>query len=504
MTTRPSLFDTEAERRVTVEFPKVANRHGPIRKLSVLMPIYNERWTLAEIVRRVLASPVPLELEIVAVDDASSDGSWELLQSLAEGEPRLRVFRHGANRGKGAAVRTAIEQMTGEVAVIQDADLEYDPRELPELLRPILDGKADAVFGSRFTGHTRRVLFFWHSLFNQILTLISNVLNDLNLTDMETCYKMVRADVLRQLRLRGNTFNIEPELTCRLSQWGARIYEVPISYAGRTYEEGKKIRAIDGLKALWEMIRCRFLDTRFTDHSGFYILSAMSRATKYNRWILKQVEDFTGQRVLEAGAGIGNLSRLLLKRERLLLADCDPTYVEFLERRFAAWGNVRVDRADLTQPSHFVRWQSEQLDTILCSNVLEHLEPDQPVLESFHDVLDPGGHCVIIVPAGRWLYTAVDRELGHYRRYTEDQLREKMLQAGFDVVFQKRFSRLGAVSWALSGHLFRRRHLNPRQMLWFDRILPVAKLLEYILPVPGMSLIMVGRKPKRAARELAA
>ena len=193
-----------------------------VRKLSVLVPLYNERWTLATIIRRVLAVPLDLELELIVVDDGSSDGSWEELQRVAAADPRIRTFRHDRNRGKGAAIRTAIAQMTGDVAVVQDADLEYDPNDYLRLLAPIRDGRADAVFGSRFAGETHRVLYFWHSVGNKLLTMLSNMANDVNLTDMETCYKMVRADVLRRLRLRSNTFTLEPEITCRLAQWGAQ------------------------------------------------------------------------------------------------------------------------------------------------------------------------------------------------------------------------------------------------------------------------------------------
>jgi glycosyltransferase involved in cell wall biosynthesis len=235
------------------------SRH-PLEKLSVIMPVFNERRTLREIVDRVLRSPIPLDIELVAVDDRSSDGSWELLQQLAEDDTRVRVFRHERNRGKGAAIRTAIEHVTGDVAVIQDADLEYDPSEYTKLLGPILKDDADAVFGSRFVGYPRRVLPFWHTLVNKGLTLLSNIVNDLTLTDMETCYKMVRTDVLRRIRLKSNSFTIEPELTCRLAQCGARIHEVPVSYSGRSFREGKKIRPIDGFKAIWAILRFRFLD----------------------------------------------------------------------------------------------------------------------------------------------------------------------------------------------------------------------------------------------------
>jgi SAM-dependent methyltransferase len=333
-----------------------------------------------------------------------------------------------------------------------------------------------------------------------LLTLFTNVLCDLNLTDMETCYKMVRGEILQQLRLESNSFTLEPELTCRLAQWGARIYEVPVSYAGRTYEEGKKIRPIDGVKALWTILRCRLWDPRFVQHSGFYILSSVSRAKAYNRWILRQIDRFLGQRILEAGSGIGNLSRLLLDRQRLVLTDCEPLYAATLQQRFGGRSNVRVDCMDLTQPADYRRWSDERLDTIFCSNVLEHLPPDEQVLSSFHQTLTPGGHCIIVVPAGRWLYTNLDEELGHCRRYSRQELQEKMTKAGFEIVFARQFSRLGAVAWAISGHLFRRRHLSPQQMIWFDRLLPIARLLEYVLPIPGMSLIMVGRRPLSSAQ----
>ncbi|MGQ9575888.1 MAG: glycosyltransferase [Thermoguttaceae bacterium] len=476
----------------------------PLRRLSVLMPVYNERWTLRQIIRRVLTSPVPLELELVVVDDGSTDGSWQVICQLAESDPRIKPLRHPKNRGKGAAVRTAIQHMTGDVAVIQDADLEYDPYEFPLLLEPILQGKADAVFGSRFTGHTRRVLFFWHSLLNRVLTFLSNVLNNLNLTDMETCYKMVRADILKQLRLSSDTFTLEPELTCRLAQWGARIYEVPISYFGRTYLEGKKIRPIDGLKALGQMLRCKLLAPRFTTHTGYYVLSSVARARRYHCWLLDQVREFLGDRVLEAGCGIGNLSRLLLGRQRLVLVDQEPIYVRALRRRFGYRDNVRIELADLTQPESYRRWQDEALDTILCANVLEHLADDRQVLCRLAETLVPGGHCVVVVPAGRWLYCGLDQQLGHWRRYTRAELCEKMTAAGLEVVFQRQFSRLGALAWALFGRLLRMRHLSPRQMIWFDRLMPLARLLELILPVPGMSLIMVGRKPRQPATGLAA
>ncbi|MGI9470145.1 MAG: glycosyltransferase family 2 protein [Rubripirellula sp.] len=242
--------------------PDVAPVAEGFRKLSVLIPVYNEQKTLVEIIDRVLAVSIPLELEIVAVDDGSSDGSWELLQTLANRHPALVAIQHSENRGKGAAIRTAIEHVTGEIAVIQDADLEYSPEDYGKLLSPILHQNADATFGSRYCGESRKVLPFWHSMVNYTLTLFSNMLNNLTLTDMETCYKMVRSDLLQRLHLTSNTFTLEPELTARLAQAGARIYEVPVSYEGRNYSEGKKIGVSDGIKAIGQMLRCRFWDRR--------------------------------------------------------------------------------------------------------------------------------------------------------------------------------------------------------------------------------------------------
>ena len=228
-----------------------------MRKLSVIMPVYNEARTVEEIVRRVQAAPFPLEKEILLVDDASTDGTGPILERLAGGS--VRVFRHAVNQGKGAAIRTAQAHVTGDLVVVQDADLEYYPEEYGLLAQPILDGRADIVYGTRFLG-THRVFLYWHYLGNRFLTWVTNVLYNTMLSDMETCFKMCRAEIFKSIRLEANRFGFEPEFTAKIFKRGYKVYEVPISYNGRGYEEGKKITWRDGIAALWVLIKFRFRD----------------------------------------------------------------------------------------------------------------------------------------------------------------------------------------------------------------------------------------------------
>lgn len=228
-------------------------------KLSVVIPVYNERRTLRQLLQRVLE--VPFETEVLCVDDGSSDGSRELLAELETKHPQLRVFLQPKNCGKGSALRRGIQEASGDFVVIQDADLEYDPSDYPSLLEPLIQGKADVVYGSRFLGSgPHRVLYFWHSVANWILTLISNCLTNINLTDMETCYKVFRREVIQSIPLQEDRFGFEPEITVKIAKRKLRIYEVGISYAGRTYEEGKKIGWKDGVWALWCLLKYSVLE----------------------------------------------------------------------------------------------------------------------------------------------------------------------------------------------------------------------------------------------------
>ncbi|MFQ6069876.1 MAG: glycosyltransferase family 2 protein [Candidatus Aminicenantales bacterium] len=225
-------------------------------KLSVVIPVYNEKNTVEEIIRRIRKVEVGLEKEIIVVDDGSDDGTRLILDKLHA--PDIKIFYHQKNRGKGAALQTGFSKAEGDIIIIQDADLEYNPKEYPKLLEPILDGRADVVYGSRFLGGPHRVLYFWHYVGNKLLTTFSNMLTNINLNDMETCYKVFKREILEKINIKSKRFGFEPEFTAKVARMKCRIYEVPISYSGREYSEGKKIGWKDGVAAIFHIIRYRF------------------------------------------------------------------------------------------------------------------------------------------------------------------------------------------------------------------------------------------------------
>jgi glycosyltransferase involved in cell wall biosynthesis len=227
-----------------------------MKSLSVVIPVYNEERWVAELLRRVIAADASgLKKELVVVDDCSTDGTAKILEEQAAKHPEIKLYRQQRNQGKGAALRRGFKEATGDIILVQDADLEYNPDEYPVLLAPILDGRADVVLGSRFLGGPHRVLFYWHAVGNKVLTTLSNVFTNLNLTDMETCYKVFRSEIIKSIEVEQDRFGFEPEVVAKVAKMGARVYEVPISYAGRTYEEGKKIGWKDGVQALYCVLR---------------------------------------------------------------------------------------------------------------------------------------------------------------------------------------------------------------------------------------------------------
>ena len=464
--------------------------------VSVLVPVYNEEEYVAVSIQRVLDVSLPdwMALEVVVVDDGSTDGSLQAVEELMPQDPRIRLFKHAANRGKGAAIRTAIQHARGEFAIVQDADLEYDPKEFLKLLPPLIEGRADVVYGSRFqTAGERRVLYFWHALANRLLTTFCNMASDLNLTDMETGYKAFRTGLVKSIPLRSDRFGIEPEITIKLAQRQARIYEVPIAYHGRTYEEGKKIGLWDAIKAFFAILRYGLTRDIYVD-SGARILDTLAHTPRFNAWMADTLRPAVGSRVLELGAGIGNLTQKLSPRRRMYFAtDIDAEHMGRLRTRFQNRPNLSVRRCDLANPEDFGPLVG-QFDTVICLNVVEHVENDRLALANIASALEEGGRAIVLVPQGQSIYGTLDRVLGHYRRYSEAELRSKMEEAGLRVEKIIRFNRITRPGWFLNGRILKKTTFGRFQLWVFDHLVWLWRRIDTWLPWPPVSLIGIGVK----------
>lgn len=487
----------------------VTSPAGNAECLTVVVPCYNEAATVSALLHRVLKSPVVGE--VIVVDDASTDGSYDIAREVDD--PRLTVLRHGFNLGKGAAISLGIESATQPFVVVQDADLEYNPEEYGLLLEPLLDGRADVVYGSRFHNHrAHRILYFWHTVGNRVLTLASNMVTDLNLTDMETCYKMGRTSVIQSLQIEEDRFGVEPEMTAKLAKLGVSIYEVGISYDGRTYEEGKKIGWRDGVRAVWCIGKYgRRSRTKFPSADAVHAgpmsddlaptLDALEGADNYNRMIAEALLPHLGTSIIEVGAGTGTVAQSLVTvldevgRDFTYAAtEPDPATTARLRDRF-----VNDDRVTVTGADSFEALDgTEPVDSIVLVNVLEHIERDREFVRAAYDRLAPGGKLLLWVPAGRALYSDVDLAMGHYRRYTPSMLRRLMARSAFTINELRFFNAPGAFAWWLLAKKLRRQPVDKKLTETYDRlVVPTVSRIESQVKLPfGQSLLCIASKPE--------
>jgi glycosyltransferase involved in cell wall biosynthesis/phospholipid N-methyltransferase len=478
--------------------------------LSVLVPVYNEQHLVASSLERLAVleeSPLLSLVQVVVVDDCSTDGTAETLSRFREAKGLVRdgevwrgpasktewVFRrHERNGGKGKAIQTALALARCEYSVIHDADLEYHPKDLLRLVKVFVEEEADAVFGSRFAGgESRRVLFFRHELGNRLLTFLTNLATNLNLTDMETCYKAVRTDLLRSIPIVSSDFRLEPELTIKLAKREARLFEVPISYSGRTYQEGKKIGWQDGVKALAAIARFTLSDDIYVrDAYGSQILGRMARAPRFSRWMADVIRPYCGSRVLEIGSGFGSITRRLLPRQRYVASDVNPLHLHTLRALRSDRPYLDAQFCDVTDLATFPRIAGG-FDTVIALNVIEHVLADREALVNIRSALAPGGRAIVLVPQGEDLFGTLDEVLGHKRRYSEASLARVATEAGFTVQALVRFNRIGTPAWWLNGKVLRRRSFGLFQVMALNLLTPLFRLVDASLPFAPLSLMAV-------------
>jgi glycosyltransferase involved in cell wall biosynthesis len=472
--------------------------------LSVLVPVYNEEYLVEESLNRLFVleeSPYLERVQVIVVNDCSSDNTANILKRLAAELPvrsRLlewRFINHQENLGKGGAVQTALKEATGEISVVHDSDLEYYPKDILRMIPLFVERGADAVFGSRFAVHEyRRVLMFRHQLGNKFLTLLTNLVSNLNLTDMETCYKAVRTGLLKSIPIRSNDYRIEPEITIKLARRNARIYEIPINYSGRTYQEGKKIDWRDGFKAIWAIVAFAFSDDVFVeDEYGSRILSRLSRADKLNSWMADTIRPYVGQNVLEIGSGMGNITKKLIPRAAYHATDINPFYLEFMNRIKTDKPYLSVSYLDLNHISG-LEGEGKGFDTVICLNVIEHLDDDEAAMKNISNLLHDNGRAIILVPRGQWIFGSLDEVLGHRMRYSKKAVRAIAQKAGLEVLEIIPFNRVSTLPWILNGKILRRRTFGLFQIYVMNLLVPFFRRIDSFLPFPSLSLIAILRK----------
>lgn len=466
-------------------------------KLSILIPAYNERYTVEQVVRAALAATLPagVDREVVIVDDGSTDGTLTAIERLASEAQQVRTLAHKTRRGRGAALATAIEAASGDVCVFQDADLEYDPSEYSKLMQPILDGCADVVFGTRVgaSGY-RRALHFRQGLMLRRATAFSNWFTNIDLSDLTCGLKMARTMLLRSVPLRSAGFSLDAELAAKFAKRGFRVYEVPVSYRGRSVREGKKRRFADHVKLWLSVIRFAVVDDIYESRYGHDILHRLSAAHRFNRWMADTIRPWVGEHVLEIGSGMGNLAIQFLPRLQYTATDIDDLHLDYLHSRFGRDERISIERADVTKAEDFVALK-DRFDTAICLNVIEHVKEDGAAVRNIFSALRSGGRACLLVPQLPALFGTLDEVLDHQRRYKPADFARLLKGAGFEIERQFSFNRPAVPAWWLNSVVLKKKNFGKVQLKIYDSLVWLWRVIDKVLPWPGISTIVIARKP---------
>jgi glycosyltransferase involved in cell wall biosynthesis len=484
-------------------------------KLSIIVPVFNEKYWLGSFWNDLKSAPIERchgvkDVELIVVDDGSTDGTRRILRDLSSVpfqflcgiEARVILLENDKNMGKGYSLRRAVKESSGDLVLFQDSDLEYSPSDYPKLIFPFFNNSADVVIGNRFSGEPVRVLYFWHYFANKILNLISNVLNNLTLKDFVAGYKVFRGELIRALNMSSNRFGIEAELVSRVAKARLRIFEVSVQYNGRTYEEGKKLSLVDGFLLFFQILKFGLFSREPFKPGLFQTLTALDKVSRviYIPLLQKSLSCISIQKqdlkILEVGAGIGSLTRELVKYGSVSATDISETYVHELEERFKHYHGFEAFKWDASDPQFPLG--TVKYDVIVSFNVLEHIEQDQATLNIWRNLLKPGGSLIVLVPNSPSLFSPVDKAIGHFRRYSRNDLCHKIDRAGLgvrDVSFGNFF---GIFGWIINGLILKKSEISSGSLRLYAVLKPFLRPFESLLErYFGLNLIVVASDKKK-------
>lgn len=469
--------------------------------LSIFVPVYNEQFLVKESLERLFIleeSSLLKRVQVIVVDDFSSDNTSVILKELETTLPlrstiiEWKFLSHKKNYGKGRAIQSALKKADCDISIIHDADLEYHPKDILKIIEIFVNEGADAVFGSRFAMHEhRRVLMYRHQLGNKFLTFFSNLLSDLNLSDMEACYKAVKTSLLQSIPLESDDFRIEPEITIKLAKRNAKIYEIPIAYTPRTYQEGKKINWKDGVKAFFAIVKFANSDNIYTDDVyQSQILVRLARAKKFNTWLTDIIRPYVGNNVLEIGSGIGNITKQLVPRDKYHVTDINENFLESLEKIQEGKPYLSIENLDINDVSK-LNDKNILFDSIVCLNILEHIDDDEKALKNIVSLLENNGRAIVLVPRKQWAFGSLDAVVGHKRRYSSRSLKELAQKTNIELEKLISFNKISFIPWIINGKIFKRKKFGLLQIVLFDAMIPILRHIDKFLPCPSLSYIAI-------------